>query len=197
MRINSINTTPPKPAFKGKFHMNVSDKDIDAFQKVMFPVIQNVMKDDVSAFVGTNPFLGVLDMTIKDICEANNASKSWLFENAKIHGLQMPEIPDIQELWIVTGKKDNITLGRYLKKRVSSKTDIVSKIKSLFTNKSSENYEKYPAHLRMLAKFVDTCKVEDEEFKTFVRKNNFIEAKDFDDLTKKILEEYYRKDLQK
>lgn len=196
MRINSINTTP-KTAFKGKFYMNVSNKDIAFFENTLLPAMKNVVKDDISAFVGTNPFLSVLDMTIEDICKSNNASQSWLFENAKIHGLKMPEIPDIQELWIVTGKKDNLTFGRYLKERIASRTGFFSKIKSLFTNTSNETYEQYPPHLRLLAKFVDTCKVEDAKFKTFASKNNFVKAKNFDDLSVKILEDYFIKDLQK
>ena len=180
MEIRNINNTPK---FTGIYRFpNVDAKMVGDISEHM-TFFANVTKNPVYLFSGRHPLESkIVETIIETTPECKKYSYGWLVQNARNHGLSLPD-PSVVDAWIFTNK-DIILL-----KECCEKFDLILKgdetflgvLKKLFFSSETPKRQ-LPRHLRALEDMADKNEKMIEIFQQLIQDKKVVKVDNLRDL---------------
>ena len=174
MEIRNINSTPK---FTGIYRFpNVDAKTVTEISKHM-TFFANVTKNPVCLFSGRHPLESkVVETIIETVPECKQYSYEWLVQNARNHGLSLPDPSDV-DAWVFTNK--DITLL----KECCEKFDLILKgeetfcgvLKKIFLAPETPK-RRLPRHLKKLEEIADKNEKMVETFQQVIQDKEVVKV---------------------
>lgn len=174
MEIRNINNTPK---FTGIYRFpNVDAKMVENISEHM-TFFANVTKKPVYLFSGRHPLESkVVETIIESTPECEKYSYGWLVQNARNHGLSLPD-PSTVDAWIFTNK------DIYLLKECCEKFDLILKgdesfwgaLKKMFFSSETPR-RRLPHHLRELEDIADKNEKMVETFQQVIQDKEVVKV---------------------
>lgn len=166
----------------------IKHSNIEAFleiNKYVYPAYKMAKRKPAFIFMGENPCDAFVAGSIKNHAEKFNYSYDWLVQNAKNHGLKIPNPQDI-DAWVFTGENDANLVKNFLSDVIKKESSLWQIIKRTFNPQIDYNL---PKHLREYSGPIKFNEEYTNRFRTLFDPKKIIDCKDVPDLYFKMLRE--------
>jgi hypothetical protein len=187
MEIRNINSTSQ---FTGIYKLpNVDAATIKEISSHM-NLVARVTNRPVYLFGGNHPLEGSVVKIIRDtVPECRQYSYNWLVQNAKNHGITLPEANKV-DAWVITSNDIDIMKG-YLDKSdslINKKKTFLTVLKEIFLG-SEQPGKELPSYLRALMDLSAKNEKMVEAFQEIIATKKVVEANNLQKLVQSILQE--------
>ena len=158
---------------------------VNLLKNEVLPLYEVTTRKPTYFFQGNGPFDSALEKVIREQVEKEGYSYRWFIQNAKNHGIQVPNFDDV-DTWVVTGADDIRSLAPLFKRDKFPLLNMLVLIGKKFVEVFS-NDNKIPEHIR---KYVSIIKRNDnfvQDFKNIIADKKVVEVDNLDNLIKKMV----------
>lgn len=176
-----------KQNFTGFYRIRHTNKTfMDLLQNQVVPLYEITTHKPAYIFQGRSPFDSALEKTIRAQVENEGYSYKWFVQNAKNHGLNVPDFDDI-DTWVITGAEDIKSLAPLFKQdKVPFLTKFINNIKNFFTV-SNQNSNNIPEHLQMFTSIMNRNEKLVQDYRDLIADKKVVEVDNLENLIKEMV----------